>query len=82
MCSQVRAGAEVLSGSASQRCMSRLQTRGSGNSQAKINEEIVRAIRVAHQLGMQQKILARICGVSTTQMHRIIHRKDWKHVRD
>lgn len=60
--------------------MSRLQTRGSGNAQAKMNERTVEDARLLHQLGVEQQVLARFFRVSTTQMYRIIHHVDWKHV--
>lgn len=60
--------------------MSKLATRGSGNKSAKLNEPLVKAIRVAVSLGVRQNLLARACGISRTQMWRIVHHVDWKHV--
>ena len=58
----------------------RLKTRGSGNASAKLNEQVVRATKIALSLGVRQFILARCLGISSTQIWRIAHNVDWKHV--
>lgn len=61
--------------------MSKLDTHGEGNKQAKLNETKVRGLRRAYESGAYtQRDLARHYDISLTQVHRIVHNVDWKHV--
>lgn len=61
--------------------MSKLKTRGSGNAQAKLTESKVRAILRAYDSGIYtQRDLSRHYDMSRTQIHRIVHRENWRHV--
>lgn len=62
--------------------MSKLATRGEGNSQAKLTEADVRTIRQWYKNGIFMWFLSEQFEISQTQIWRIIHRVDWKHVRD
>lgn len=54
--------------------------RGSSHHGAKLNEESVRAIRKAHEGGMTMTNIAKMHGVAASAVHKIIHRRHWKHV--
>ena len=51
---------------------------GERNSQAKLTEEQVRAIRSRHAAGESMASLARWCGVSATHIARIVHGLKWR----
>ena len=56
---------------------------GESNGQAVLTEEIVKHIRRASaDKTMSRLELAERYGVSTVQIHRVIHRQSWGHVQD
>lgn len=56
------------------------QPRGSAVPTAKLTEQTVRAILAASAQGEGQSSLARRFGVSNKQVHKIVHRQQWRHV--
>lgn len=70
--------------------MSRTKTRGAGNANAKLTEEMVKGIRRAYARTRDMPVcskgrnsmsyLAAQYGVSVKQIWRIIHYENWKHV--
>jgi hypothetical protein len=53
---------------------------GEKNPRAKLTEANVRAMRVQRQQGVSFADLARQYGVTSRAAHRVVTRKDWKHV--
>jgi hypothetical protein len=54
--------------------------RGENHYCAKLTIADVREIRRAASLGVGQSALARVYGVKPPMVHRIVHRRAWKHV--
>lgn len=57
-----------------------MNSRGVNNSQAKIDEETVRAIRKKHMEGMGYKRLSKHFGLTWGLVRSVVTRKTWKHV--
>ena len=54
--------------------------KGSKHSQAKLKEEDVICIRLLYQIEITQREISKIYRVSPMLIHKIVHRKLWKHI--